>query len=377
MTARRGEESSHRERAELAELEHLLTRMDIAADAPEVMEMLQRILGGDLVARFRFGRDRSRPVIERHVTSNAYVSREYFRALRQGVASGELAFLFTLRAPEVAQRNRPIEVAGARSVLDYSNRELSRLGRTVIDPSLHRLVALHDRFGIADHHQLRAVICDGALALDYVAVLQPHPFTKRQHRMFARALRALHRRRLVDHRFEEAGHARSTIDALLEAVGRAAYIVDTAGRIVHLNALAATVLESSSELPCDPAKLFCSGRYDVIPIETRGVPQTYLVIGRRPRMADLAAALAQELALGSRAAQVLLHVADGASTKTIAARLGIATNTVEYHLTRVFARIGVSSRTELQSLLLDRWSHGTGDFPNWRALKLVRSNKCG
>ena len=144
-----------------------------------------------------------------------------------------------------------------------------------------------------------------------------------------------------------------------------------------MNALGAAALESTAELPCDLGTLSRSGRYDVIPVQTPGVPQTYLVIGRRPRMADLAAALAQELALGSRAAQVLLHVADGASTKTIAARLGIATNTVEYHLTRVFARIGVSGRTELQSLLLDRWSHGTGDIPNWRALKFMRSKKCG
>ena len=44
-------------------------------------------------------------------------------------------------------------------------------------------------------------------------------------------------------------------------------------------------------------------------------------------------------------------VADGQTTKDIAARLFLSPRTVEYHLYKIFPKLGISSRTELARLV--------------------------
>jgi len=50
--------------------------------------------------------------------------------------------------------------------------------------------------------------------------------------------------------------------------------------------------------------------------------------------------------LSSRERDVLEHLASGASNKRIAAALGISDHTVKTHIAAIFAKLGVSSRTE-------------------------------
>ena len=47
--------------------------------------------------------------------------------------------------------------------------------------------------------------------------------------------------------------------------------------------------------------------------------------------------------LTSRQIQILLLIADGLPTKEIAERLGVSTKSVEFHKTRLYANIGVTS----------------------------------
>jgi DNA-binding NarL/FixJ family response regulator len=58
---------------------------------------------------------------------------------------------------------------------------------------------------------------------------------------------------------------------------------------------------------------------------------------------------ARRHALTSRQAQVLRGVVDGLSNKEIATRLQCAENTVELHVSNLFKRLGVNSRTQLVS----------------------------
>jgi DNA-binding CsgD family transcriptional regulator len=50
--------------------------------------------------------------------------------------------------------------------------------------------------------------------------------------------------------------------------------------------------------------------------------------------------------LTAREREVLAHLADGLSNKAIGARLGISDETVKFHLTAIFGKLGASNRTD-------------------------------
>lgn len=49
-------------------------------------------------------------------------------------------------------------------------------------------------------------------------------------------------------------------------------------------------------------------------------------------------------ALSEREAEVIAHIAEGASNKLVARRLGISDNTVKFHLKKIYAKLGVTTR---------------------------------
>jgi DNA-binding NarL/FixJ family response regulator len=71
----------------------------------------------------------------------------------------------------------------------------------------------------------------------------------------------------------------------------------------------------------------------------------------RKRAAQPAAAATQELT--AQEAQVAQLARDGLSNPEIGARLFISSHTVQYHLSKVFAKLGIHSRRELRNALAD------------------------
>jgi DNA-binding NarL/FixJ family response regulator len=72
----------------------------------------------------------------------------------------------------------------------------------------------------------------------------------------------------------------------------------------------------------------------------RGV-DAYLVV---PQTADDGDVAVEPLT--ARELEVLAHLADGLSNKAIAARLGISDETVKFHLSAIFGKLGASNRTD-------------------------------
>ncbi len=62
--------------------------------------------------------------------------------------------------------------------------------------------------------------------------------------------------------------------------------------------------------------------------------------------AERAAAATAQRTLTARETEVLAMIADGLGNKIIAARLGISTHTVKFHIASIFAKLNAGSRTE-------------------------------
>jgi DNA-binding CsgD family transcriptional regulator len=76
----------------------------------------------------------------------------------------------------------------------------------------------------------------------------------------------------------------------------------------------------------------------------------YRVVGIRAPGLELMS-IAQHYRLSPREVQVVSYVLRGYSNQTIADSLGVTNDTVKKHLTRVFDKVGVDSRTQLMSLV--------------------------
>ena len=86
--------------------------------------------------------------------------------------------------------------------------------------------------------------------------------------------------------------------------------------------------------------------------------QELLATGEHPRRrsVDLLARLtAQELVIARR-------VASGATSREVAADLFLSPRTVEWHLTKMFGKLGINSRKELRSALFDVGQVGLEPF---------------
>lgn len=60
-----------------------------------------------------------------------------------------------------------------------------------------------------------------------------------------------------------------------------------------------------------------------------------------------------KMTLSEREAEIVLHLRDGASNKLIARRLGLSENTIKFHMKKIFAKLGVTSRKAAALVIRD------------------------
>jgi DNA-binding CsgD family transcriptional regulator len=349
---------SARDRSRLAELEQELADLRRSPRSEAIARRINELVEADFTVSWGFEREGDKDSLVDVARSSRYMPASYFDALSAGLRTGRMGFLFSLRVPEVEQRNRPVMFCGR----DYSispTRLASRMGIGPTSPLRDGYLAtldLMEQYGVSSHTQLRTVLCDDSLAIGYLNMILPAAFSSRQRRLFAHAAEMLRNRLVIDRRLSTATALKSSFDTTLEALNRAAFILDVTGKVLHANRLGELALTEERELR-DALAMTSLGiptRFDVIRISDAGSSYAYLAIRRTAELSELAAAIASQLALGERARAVLVLAAAGEPTKAIATRLDVAENTVEYHLGVIFRRLDIGTRGELYQLLLER-----------------------
>jgi DNA-binding CsgD family transcriptional regulator len=333
-----------------------LERIDLGAPPPPFAAMLRDALATEVVVRFSLDLDRTVPtLVDRECVG---VSSAMLDVIARGFRRGALAALFDFAYPQPVQRDRILSLGTARDVLASHSRRLATYGHSArtfaeIRVRLESLVRILARYGCDVMHHHRVIVCDGPQLLAYVNVMHAKRLTKRQLHVFNRVVASLRRRVVAQQLLATWGTNAATLRHVLDANARPLFVVSGGGRIIENNEAAARELLRSPRLGerVIDATRSDDSELDVVEIRHTGEPARFLVrmtqFGR-PR------SLAAELGVSPRAAEILALLASGLTNKEIAARAGIAINTVEYHLTRVFARAGVKTRRELLALLVDR-----------------------
>lgn len=249
-------------------------------------------------------------------------------------------------SPERDQRNRVIEALGR---IPPGQFEASRIYHEVFEP-----------LAMQRHKQLRALVCEGSALLAWIGSLDPNPPDARQVRVLSALVPALQRRLSVERRIRCGPRIEAALHVALERVGGAAFLLDDEGRICEANVAGRELCDARGDTVRRALRDAVMHRatdiaFELTPLRENGTAHGYLAVARPQREEALAAqvaATASRWCLTARQREVLGLVARGMANATIAATLGIAERTVEFHVTAIFDRAGVDSRSALVAALV-------------------------
>lgn len=321
----------------LQELEEILCSIGSTTDPvlPIVLKKLGEALGFEQAAAYRVsgGEGLSLEFLEEDGFRPG-ILRPNFEAFLEGAPKRIGGY--DLTRPEPEQRN------SVRLVMhDLDPEALAQA------PMLRELFP---KVGLAGRDQLRALICDGPSLIAWVGGFRVERFTEAEAAAMQSIVPALRDRLALERRLLDGALARAALDAALEQIGAAAFLVDGAGRIRHANAVGRAIADAA---PLGEEIRSClrgepSG-YAATHVEAQGLPPHRLLVRRRAP-ADPAPRLEGALVrweLTPRQRDVLALVVQGLPNKTISDTLRCAASTVELHVSALLKKAGVESRAEL------------------------------
>jgi DNA-binding CsgD family transcriptional regulator len=144
----------------------------------------------------------------------------------------------------------------------------------------------------------------------------------------------------------------AVLDVALDALRAPAAIVDRRGVVICSNAAACALVGATrggvrwSPPPANNIGRACA-TWEVTPLAAAGWPGWSLVILRTPD-----APSRRRWNLTARQREVLALVARGMTNTSIAETLGIRLGTVEFHISAIFDKAGVSNRAALITLVM-------------------------
>lgn len=212
---------------------------------------------------------------------------------------------------------------------------------------------LYRRLGIHGHDTMRALVCDGPSLLAWVGIVQPEKTTEQQRQLFTEALPAFRKRLMFERVVTEAALMTSALEAALEQIAGAAWVLSSTGRIMHANAAGRARIDADRDGAHRAVEASVSGAADprlkTMPLRSsRGmVGHVVVEVAERAAAGSSSVAAARKLGLTPAQTRVLERVARGVSNATIAADLGVAERTVEAHVTAILVKAQVPSRAAL------------------------------
>ncbi len=248
--------------------------------------------------------------------------------------SADTAFCYQPFSPEPWQQNRAIEL------------------QTLLRSNPNRgFLEFYPEVGLAKTDQLRVLLCEEGTVLSWFGVFRPEtePFGERERVLLQRMTPTLLRRVTLEQQMASALPIGPALEAAIEALGRAAWVVDRGGAVQFANRLGRLRLDSPAAragLALRDAIRGSSTAFEVCPL-AGGVGWLVMEPKRRSVDSSRAEKLAARWGLTARETEVVTELATGVSNRVISARLQCAERTVELHVSRTLWKAGVSSRAAL------------------------------
>lgn len=323
-------------------------RADTPPNLDGAMAQLRELSGAAAIVCVATIRTTSGWAIERFFSDNLPNATRFRTLLRTYLTRAIDSFgWFDPNIPEVAQRNRLVEIA---TLVARDELERSRIYREVLLP-----LRLHE------HRISRALLCDGDQLLGWFGVFHDAPLTAAQVATIEPALACLAQRIATERKLESAPLVSAALDAVLEHIAAPALVVSSEGRIFEVNSAARAMLATQrAELAAaimatmanEPAAL----AFELTPLDSHGAPNHWLAVLRTrsadSRVAQAIARVSARLKLTRRQRDVLSRIVLGESNAAIAAALAITERAVEQHVTALFDRAAVESRSALVAYVL-------------------------
>lgn len=265
-----------------------------------------------------------------------------------GVESGNTAF-------EEHAHQHPL-IAHYQRTRDPS---VLRLSDHISQSDFHRLELYNDFlrvFGI-EHQIVCTVPAVRTVAIGLVLTRERRDFTSAECELLATLRPHILRAYRGARRHSEIQRRLHAVEAALAASGHAAIVLDASCEVESASANAEQIL---SAYGCGPPAAL--GRQladgDTVSVSSDGgrltITRAESALILDEKFDPFAPARLRSLGLTSREADVLRSVADGASNKAIAGKIGTSLRTVKKHLERIYEKLGVDSRTEAVAIARNR-----------------------
>ena len=313
--------------------------------APALTTRLAPLLDADLSVMYRASRLPHGWNLDLFAAS-ARTPEPYREALARflNAQCGDYTFFYNALRPGKEDRNRVVTIDPREAPPAYHSSPIVRGVMAELD--------------LADKCTNRVLICDGPDLLAWVGGFKTGPFNARQAAVLRDLTGPLRARLKLERQLALGERDRRALFAALDVLDAPAYLM-TGHHIEHANPAgrarlgheASTTRDALERAPHDPTAT-------CLEVTGAGLPPLRLILlppSGRPGEEPLRD-LGREWKLSARQREVMKLLMTGDSNKGIAAKLGCAEVTVEYHLTSIFRKSRTQNRAELFARFWNRRS---------------------